>query len=349
MTDRRIPAASGFTLIELMVALAVGLLVVYAAIQLFTTSRATYTSEENMARVQENGRFAMEFLTSDLRMAGNAGCVGSLPAGSINNIASPALATSTFVAAGLAAYRYTGTGGNGVGDWTPWLPTGFFTDGVVMAGTDVVMIQYASTINTNLTGNMGVENANIQILSSSQVASEIAAGDVLMISDCKSADIFRATNKSSGSGIVTIAHSNSANTSNNLSKPYTTDAQLMKLISRAYYIAPGASGEPALFRRQLDKTSVLTEELAEGVTDMRFLFGEDTDLTKDGIANIYRRADAVSDWNSVVAVRLGLLVSTPATEAGPDIRIYDLAGISIGPLNDNRRRHAFNATVQLRN
>ena len=55
-----------------MVALTIGLILLAALTRLFVTSRSTYTLEEGLARVQESGRFAMEFLAQDIRMAGTS-------------------------------------------------------------------------------------------------------------------------------------------------------------------------------------------------------------------------------------------------------------------------------------
>jgi prepilin-type N-terminal cleavage/methylation domain-containing protein len=73
--SRNSAPVGGFTLVELMVAVTIGLIILAAVSQIFVTSRLSYKLEENLARVQENGRFAMEFLSRDLRMAGYAGCV----------------------------------------------------------------------------------------------------------------------------------------------------------------------------------------------------------------------------------------------------------------------------------
>jgi type IV pilus assembly protein PilW len=67
-------AAAGFSLVELMVAMVIGLIITFAVVQIFTTSRTTYQTDEGLARVQENGRFAMEFLTREIRQVGDLGC-----------------------------------------------------------------------------------------------------------------------------------------------------------------------------------------------------------------------------------------------------------------------------------
>ncbi|MDO5610327.1 MAG: prepilin-type N-terminal cleavage/methylation domain-containing protein [Pseudomonadota bacterium] len=66
--------SSGFTLIELMVALLLGLLVLAAALGLFLTNQRTYRATENLSRVQENARAAFELLAADIRAAGGNPC-----------------------------------------------------------------------------------------------------------------------------------------------------------------------------------------------------------------------------------------------------------------------------------
>jgi prepilin-type N-terminal cleavage/methylation domain-containing protein len=59
----------GMTLIELMVALAIGMFLMIGAITVFMQSRTTFRVTESLARMQENGRFALEALEPDIRMA----------------------------------------------------------------------------------------------------------------------------------------------------------------------------------------------------------------------------------------------------------------------------------------
>lgn len=73
LVERRVQ--SGVSLIELMIALVIGTLLILGAIQVFAASRSAYMISEGIARVQENGRFALDFLQRDIRMAGHLGCV----------------------------------------------------------------------------------------------------------------------------------------------------------------------------------------------------------------------------------------------------------------------------------
>lgn len=65
---------AGLSLIELMVAVVLGLLVVLAAIGLFTSNRAVYDSSEALARIQENARAGFELMARDIRGADGTAC-----------------------------------------------------------------------------------------------------------------------------------------------------------------------------------------------------------------------------------------------------------------------------------
>jgi type IV pilus assembly protein PilW len=351
---------AGLTLVELMVAITIGLIILAAVARLFVSSRSTYNLEESLARVQESGRFAMEFLAQDIRMAGYAGCSANLSGTAVGNLVDPPADVSTFNPDGIAGYKHvcSSSCSGALTEWAPNLSSAYFPSGSghiqPIAGSDVVIIQRADTLSTHLTGNSDPSNANIQILNTATLASSVAAGDILMVSDCKSADVFKTTNTSSGSGKIAIAHSSASNTSNFLTHSYENDAELMKLVTRVYFIgrrSNTATNPPALFRRELaNNGSLSTYELVEGIEVMRFSYGEDTDATGDRVPNIYRNPSSVSSWRKVMSARVGLLVKTlDNVDRDPDTRTYDIAGNTAGPYNDNVRRRAFNSTIQLRN
>lgn len=355
----------GLTLVELMVAMTISLILLAAISQVFLTSRQIYTLEESQARTQEAGRFAMEFLGQDIRMAGYSGCAskltagtptgGECPNGTVCSIANPNNTLVNFNPVGLSAYRYTGSG-TALSDWSPALPGDFFAAGEVRANTDVIIIQRGSTLDTHLTGNTVPSNANVQMLDTSSLVGQISADDILMVADCRNADVFRATNTSSGSGKITIAHSNSANSQVTLTHSYGNDAQIMKLISRAYYIGTGAGGEPALFRKELTNSGgpvAAAQELVEGVEDMRLSFGEETETaaTRNYVPNRFVRANEVSNYGLVVTVRVGLATRT-STNVAPDVSLatpLSFDGIAFPAPTDRRRRQYYLATIQKRN
>ena len=81
----RIPARNrslGVSLIELMIGMTLGLVVLGAVLYVFAGNRASYRHQEALSAVQEAGRFALEVISYDLRMAGYAGC-GNIAYGQI--------------------------------------------------------------------------------------------------------------------------------------------------------------------------------------------------------------------------------------------------------------------------
>lgn len=356
-------SAGGFSLIELMIAMTVGLVIVAAVVQIFVRSHATYQLDEGLSRVQENARFSMDYLAKDIRMAGYMGCNSKLfGTSAVSNIVKPPNQSTIFSSGGIRGYRYTCTTAcsGGLAEWDPALPGDFFLAGEVRTGSDVIIINRGSELGTTLTGNTVPSNANVQIVNTAEIAGQIAADDILLLSDCKGADIFKATNTSSGSGIVTVAHAAADNTSPMLSKPYGNDARLMKLVSRAYYISskPSISGtpnEPGLFLKELGSGGLLSgQELVGGVESMKILYGEDTAAT--GSAAKYVVPASVADWTKVVSMRLGIIVRTPgAVDAALDTKTYDLLDDTVsaldnfGPADDTRRRRVFNTTIRVRN
>jgi len=74
----------GFSLVELMVALTLGLIILSAVSMLFVSSKKTYTSQDRQARLQENSRFAMHFIIKDLRLTGYYGCVDEINPDTVN-------------------------------------------------------------------------------------------------------------------------------------------------------------------------------------------------------------------------------------------------------------------------
>ena len=59
----------GFTVVELMVAIVLGLLITAAAIQLFLTGQLSFSTQKGMADLQESGNFGLRYITSDIRKA----------------------------------------------------------------------------------------------------------------------------------------------------------------------------------------------------------------------------------------------------------------------------------------
>ncbi|MCK5873341.1 MAG: PilW family protein [Alcanivoracaceae bacterium] len=63
-------AQKGFSIVELMIALALGSLITLAAVQLFSTNQRTFQLQQGLTDVQEQGRFALDYISRDLRTMG---------------------------------------------------------------------------------------------------------------------------------------------------------------------------------------------------------------------------------------------------------------------------------------
>ena len=139
----------GFSLVELMVAITLGLMITAVAIQFILSSRVTYSAVETHSRIQENARFALSFLARDLRMAGYSE-YGNLP-GYFYHGPCGVHANCTFNGTG-DAYAGTGSASDQVAVWRV-SPSGKDCTGTAVP----VRIQLANvyTISTDSTTGVG--------------------------------------------------------------------------------------------------------------------------------------------------------------------------------------------------
>ena len=91
---------SGVTLVELMIAMVVGLLLVGGILQVFSSSRYSYRVHEATSRMQESGRMALEIIGRDIRMADFWGCA-SKTENVVNNLNSGGTGFIDFATGGV--------------------------------------------------------------------------------------------------------------------------------------------------------------------------------------------------------------------------------------------------------
>lgn len=326
----------GLSLVEIMISLVISAILMIGVFQVFMASKSTYRMNDGLARIQENGRFAQEILSREIRMAGYMGC-SNLEEISPNVLADPPPPEELDFSMENAI-----SGEDNVNNK-------LFGEKAVRDGTDVLMIQRAGDDEIRLTGNMGVENANVQI---QQNVISIEAGDILLLSDCGTADIFRASGVSSGGSKITIAHAKNTNISQFLSKAYGSDAQIMVPQITRFFIADNEAGEPALYQKRVlglgGGQEQDAQELIAGVEDMQVLYGVDSNDDKS--ANRYINAADVADWRKVVSVRVAWLMRSDLG-SNPDGRTatYPVLDKSVTPESDRRLRRVFSLTATIRN
>ena len=242
-----------------MVSVALGLLLTAGAINIFISSKQVFKTEDAMSLNQENGRFAIEFLSRKIRNAGYVGC-SNLEELNPFVIADPPPGSGFILNSAVLGYEGNGTNGAG----STWSNPSSVTR---VDGTDIVTIRFGGECGADLTGNMDAVNANIQV-SGGAGGCGFAAGDYLLLTDCESADLFRASSVSESSGKITIAHATNVNTENFLSKTYQAGSTLLFFKQATYFIGLDENGKPGLYWIEDDSTSA--QELLENVQDMQF-------------------------------------------------------------------------------
>lgn len=323
-------------MVELMIAMTLSLVLLGGVIQIFASSKQTYRAQEENSRLQESGRTATTLLQRDIRPAGFQGCraIGTITPSVVANSPLPVIDASSVITG------YEGSGGS----WTPVLPSGL---GTVSSGTDVITVQRASDCGANLNADMAGTNSSIQV--NFPNTCNFTDSQVMVISNCSSVDVFRATVVTGSGSAQTITHDNTVNSSGDLSATYNSDADVMGFSSLSYFIATGTDGQPSLWR--FDNTSAAVAsvnpmELVSNVADMQIEYGQDTDA--DQTANFYVTADTVSDWTTVISVRISLLIQTRSTTVATQAQTYSYNRASV-TAPDRRLYRVFTTTISLRN
>ena len=290
---------AGFGLVEVLIAMLLGLLLTIGMANVFISSKQAYRTQDALSIIQENGRYAMEVLARNIRMSGYQGC-GNLAAVIPNVLASSMPGSGTYSSSqSIRGYEYNGSAFSPLyGD------TGSTSDdpGSVIAGIDVITVSRAERVDScggNLKEAMTSDSASLKI--NGDTSCGLAANDYVLITDCETSDLFRITSITKGSTEVQISHSASSNKSARLSKPYSTDAQVFKFIHSDYFLSQNSFGQPALFVRENGGTP---QELVDGVQDLELLYGEDTN--SDLAADQYVDGATVSNWSNVTSVRMDL-------------------------------------------
>lgn len=369
---------SGFSLIELMIAMVLGLLVVGAIIQLFMGSRATQMSNEALARVQENARFSLELLKGEFRDLGTHGfcggdliitnhlnSCGSTPAGALFNADQP-----------IVGWEYTGSGRGdtlkldaesdlvpaaGASNWTKAgissdlnLPD--FIDGEVVSGSDVVALRRLAPVSGVWANGTQAVDADLSLNTSHGLES----GTLTMVTNCATgADLFQTSATGSSLAAATGSCSSGSGPGNqnmNWSTSYDETMQVFRVDTHVYFVGyDTARGEPGLYRARLTEGigSVVIEELVEGVETMQVLYGysKPADEGGDGQSvDFWLTADEVPDWDFVIGARLNLLLRSAEGMAGEAVqRDFDLGNTTFTHPEDRRLRQPFYTTISLRN
>jgi type IV pilus assembly protein PilW len=319
----------GFTLIELMVGMTLGVIVLFALVTLFVNNSRMRRETDQASQQIENGRYALDLLRDDLHLSGYYG--DSVPqtgytvaTATIPNVCATTVAGLQFVAPPAALQWPVPMFGISGGDTVPTCVSS--ATGGQKAGTDILVVRRTSTL---------------------PMAGGLTAGKVyVQATGCK-------TDLDQHKDFVLDTGANAASFTRT-KKDCATAADIYEFQTRIYYVSNETI--PTLRVLTLSGTSSTNEPLVQGIEDMRVQFGRD-DVGNDGTPDAFRQCLSTvdpcvaTDWANMMAVRVNLLARNLATGVGyTDSKTYSLgAGIVVGPFDDHYKRHAYTAIVRLMN
>ncbi|MBK8524727.1 MAG: PilW family protein [Betaproteobacteria bacterium] len=352
MTEKNLknflPAAR-FLLSELIVAMAIGILMTGVIAAFYINMRGTFRYQEDLARIQESGRFAIDMMARDIRMAGYNGC------GTITDFA------NTINGGGNAMFDFS----KPVEGFESGYPSGMTG---VIAGIDAVVIK-----GVDASDELVVQAHNASAAQIGTSEHTIPAGAILLVTDCAHAAIFQMTGPKTTGTKTNIVHNKGTGVPGNCEQElgvscpgkkeykFKPGASVMRVFANGYYIAPASSGNGnSLWRASLSPdngagtTGTAPEELIEGVESMLISYGLDTNTDRSG--DVFKHASEISsaDWSKVVAVRVSLLLRSQKAKqtTGSQTIVFD-RGLAAVPaattFTDGYLRKVFSETVTVRN
>lgn len=321
--------ADGFTMVELMVSIALGLLVLAGLVALFANTSFARNEIDKAGQQIENGRYALQLMTDDVRHAGYFGPLAVAPVATV--VPNPCVITVPEVSDGLGVpvQGYAGAAADPTGCLTGYKPN-----------TAVLVVRRANTVAAP--GAL-VTAGEFNIQASGCV------GEAAFIVGTLLADF--------------TLHRNNLNHCP-LPLAYATSplADIWPLYVRIYFIttcsnqpdctASGADSVPTLRRVDARPGGRVVTPLVEGVENLQLDYGLDS--SADGSTDSYTATapTTVAGWQDVVALRVHVLArNRDATAGHADTKQYELGNVTYSPAGGERafKRHAYNELVRLNN
>jgi len=337
-------SARGFSLVELMVTIGIGMLIVASMAILLSNNSRSRTEIEKTSLKSESGRYAIEALAGEIQNAGYYAEFDprGLPAPGAKPDACATDAASVAAAMPLHVQGYNDVAASALACLTD-----------LKAGTDVLVIRRASGCVAGVGDCAAVGTGNLAL----QTSSCGAAGEL-------------------GSATVTDHYKLSANTSTFTLTKYdcATVAEVRRFHVRIYYVSNNdraGDGVPTLKRAELSNGAFVPLSLVQGVENLQIEYGLDLlpATLADGAPDVYTpdpdlynacaAAVCVQQWASVVTAKIHVLMRNREITAGhADSKTYVLGrnadgtnGASgtdkaTGPLGDAYKRSVFQSLVR---
>ena len=333
--------ARGFSLIELMVSLTIGLVIAIAAFSAYLGASSSSKMTDAQSRMNEDGQAALAILAQQLRMTGNNPRQGNRldPYGRNPVYTDQQPLTHTFVLGTATTFAFT-------------LSTGTYTlANIRIHGCDGTFANVTSTTATidSLNRSTCVTGTSTTPADSIAVNFEADPYNTIPTSGGLPTDCL-------GNGLTPISATLPIVTT---TAPPTSTITYYMAENRFYIGTSAAILSPSLYCKG-NGGSGTQQPLVENIEDMQFLYGtvvsnavpapSDTATTIAPVAG-YLRADQVTDWNKVTAVRICVIVrsESPVVSETGSTNYYKCDGTLDSTKTDRRLRHAYSTTVSLRN
>lgn len=292
----------GLSLIEIMVALTLGLILTLGLTQIFVANSQSFRLAEASSRVQESGRIGLSILSREVRNADYWGCLRDL-----GNLTSILNDSATFdveaLLRGIDAEEGVGAGGS---------------DRLYLGGV-------AGNAEAAIVFQPSLPAATMQVNDPSTIFQD----DILIVTNCRSGDVFQVTNDPANNNSVQVNHNtgNAApgNATQALSMKYNDDpngGSIFRPRQQRFYLRDNAAGIRELVLDGVNvsgvagNTGVFSAPTAiiEHVRDFQIQLGLDT--TGNGQVNSWIAppglgAAGQAQSDSAIAVRFSLLVRSP--------------------------------------
>jgi len=319
---------AGISLIELLVSLLLGMFLSAGIVVTYLESKRNYAMEEEMARIQENGRYSLSLLKRELMLAGFFGgylAPEEITATAINSDC----ASGNWALNASSAIELTNNHDADADPQTNMGTTLTCLDGAeIQANTDVLAIKRTA-------GEPSLRNG---VLADSYVSSAdqkwylriVDYGDVLEWNKLAASDL-QDPNGPAAPG-VNVSY---------------WEAYSKIFFIRNYSQDP-TDGIPTLCTQSLEGDDMTEQCLVEGIEELQVEFGIDTDI--DGIANVYKPAPSSTEMANAVVARIYLLVRSRDSQSGyTNTKTYQLGQRTVTAANDGFLRRVFSTTVGIRN
>lgn len=291
--NARRAAQQGLGLVELMVAMLLGILVAGSAVAIFSTNQQTYAATESLGRIQENSRLAYELMARDLREAAGTPCAHTVP---IANVTTGSNWWQNWANGNIVGYKQGASA-----------PTGAPANMTTMGDAIIAMASDDSPLSVVSHDNAG---GSFKVNATPTGFNPL---DVVVVCDYRQGALFQVAAGGVNAAANTISYSQSGlNCTKDLTYPVTcgsskkgvlfgNTAMLGRLRSVAWYVRANNHGGSSLYQSQLGSNgTVVDQEIVEGVTGMTITY-----LLNTGTGYV-DAAGVGANWNNVVSVRVTL-------------------------------------------